>query len=349
MAARERIRIKSAAQAARPVLRRGLAPAFMGALGLFGLSAAGLAQSGATAVEPLPLNLPEIEAGKAALPPDGPETARLRDALKQMEVENPVVARVNGHEIRWAEVLASAGDLPPRYRSQIESVFPALLDRLVDLRLIADAAREQGLGSDPVVRERLAAYEDRVLSGVLLERYLEDQVTTAQLRQRYDALVSARRRDSEVRARHILVEEREVAEQIIAQLDSGAVFISLATEYSTGPSAQRGGDLGYFLPSRMDPDFAEAVLALEPGQYTRAPVKTEFGWHVVLLVDRRSDSIPSFLDMQPRLREEARKEAVDRLVFGLRNQADLQMFPQDSAAGDAAEADAASAPGGGAQ
>ena len=99
----------------------------------------------------------------------------------------------------------------------------------------------------------------------------------------------------------------------------------------------------------MDPDFAEAVLALEPGQYTQVPVKTDFGWHVVLLVDRRSDSIPSFLDMQPRLREEARKEAVDRLVFGLRNQADLQMFPQDSAAGDAAEADAASAPGSGAQ
>ena len=89
----------------------------------------------------------------------------------------------------------------------------------------------------------------------------------------------------------------------------------------------------------MDPAFAEAALALEPGDYTREPVQTEFGWHVILLVDRRSDNIPSFLDMRSILREEARKEAVDRLVFRLRSQAYLEMFPEDArekgAAGEA--------------
>ncbi len=279
--------------------------------------------------DPLPLALPE-----PAAPGDGgegsqAELARLKDALKEMDAHNPVVARVNGHAIRWAEVVASAQDLPPRYRDQIESVFPALLDRLVDLRLLADAARAEGLRDDPVVLERLAGFEDRVLSSVLLERYLDEKVTTADLRARYDALVAARRGDREIRARHIVVGSEEAAEEVIARLDKGAVFISLAKELSTGASAARGGDLGYFHPSRMAPAFAEAALALEPGEYTHEPVKTEFGWHVILLVDRRADNIPSFLDMQDKLREEARKEAVDRLVVSLRREASVELFPED--------------------
>src|SRR3546814_13702481 len=84
------------------------------------------------------------------------------------------------------------------------------------------------------------------------------------------------------------------------------------TLFRSGPSAARGGDLGYCHPSRMPPDFAGAALALEPGQYTRAPVRTEFGWHIILLVDRRADDIPSFLDMEDKLREEATKAAGDR-------------------------------------
>jgi peptidyl-prolyl cis-trans isomerase C len=299
-----------------------LLPALLPAL-LAGAAAQPLqAQEGG---DPLPLTLPETPGGAS-----GAEVARLKDALKEMNTHNPVVARVNGHAIRWAEVVASAQDLPPRYRDQIESVFPALLDRLVDLRLLADAARAEGLRDDPAVRERLASFEDRVLSSVLLERYLNEKVSTADLRARYDALVAARRGDREIRARHILVESEEAAAAAIARLDQGEVFISLAKELSTGASAARGGDLGYFHPSRMAPAFAEAALALEPGDYTREPVETEFGWHVILLVDRRADNIPSFLDMQDKLREEARKEAVDRLVVGLRREASVEMFPEDA-------------------
>ena len=288
-----------------------------------------LAQSGSgrASSEALPLPLPEP-------PPTGhggPEVARLKEAFTQMSAQNPVVARVNGHEIRWVEVVNSADDLPQRYREQLESVFPALLDRLVDLRLLADAAREEGLEEDPEVLRRMAAYQDRVLSGVLLERYLEEAVTTAALRERYDAMVAARRADQEIRARHILLDSEEAAQAVVARLDRGEVFISLATELSQGSSAQRGGDLGYFLPSRMSPAFAEAALALEPGEYSRKPVRTEFGWHVILLVDRRADDIPSFLDMQDKLREEATKFAVDRLLLRLRDQAALEMFPADAA------------------
>jgi len=260
----------------------------------------------------------------------GPDVAHLSDAIKQMNSQNPVVARVNGHDIRWVEVVESAQDLPARYREQIESVFPALLDRLVDLRLLADAAREEGLRDDPDVRQRMESYEDRVLSSALLERTLTEEVTSAALRKRYDALVALRRGDREIRARHILVETEDDAETLIARLDAGEKFISLAAGFSQGASADRGGDLGYFHPSRMAPAFAEAALALEPEEYSQEPVETEFGWHVILLVDRRADDIPSFLDMQATLRQEARKEAIDRLVLSLRRQASLEMFPQDA-------------------
>jgi peptidyl-prolyl cis-trans isomerase C len=283
----------------------------------------------AAAAPPLPLP----EAPAAAQPASGPEVARLSEAFEQMTAENPVVARVNGHEVRWAEVVASADDLPARYREQIEAVFPALLDRLVDLRLLADAARTEGLEDDPEVRQRIAAFEDRVLSSALLERYLAEKVTTAALRERYDALVAARRGDREIRARHILLDSEAAAEAAIARLDAGEVFISLATELSQGSSAARGGDLGYFYPSRMPPAFAQAALALEPGQYSREPVRTDAGWHVILVVDRRADDIPSFLDMQDKLREEATKVAVDRLLLSLRDQAALEMFPEDAAGG----------------
>lgn len=292
------------------------------------LPIAAVAEDGAAAVPELPL--PEAPAAQ----PSGPEVARLKEAFEQMSAENPVVARVNGHEIRWAEVVASANDLPERYRTQLESVFPALLDRLVDLRLLADAARAEGLEDDAKVRQRIAAYQDRVLSSALLERYLADQVTTAALRERYDAMVAARRADREIRARHILLDSEDAAQQTVARLDGGEVFISLATELSQGSSATRGGDLGYFQPSQMPPAFAAAALALEPGQYTREPVKTDAGWHVILLVDRRADDIPSFLDMQDRLREEATKMVVDRLLLSLRDRAALEMFPADAAASD---------------
>lgn len=322
-------------------LRRGERPARRASAGVLAPLAAAMVlaavQPGgalAQGAEPLLLPLPEPPAAEAQSA--RPEVAYIREAFEQMSAENPVVARVNGHDIRWAEVVASANDLPERYREQLESVFPALLDRLVDLRLLSDAARAEGLAEDPAVRQRIAAYADRVLSGALLERHLGEKVTTADLRRRYDALVAARRADREIRARHILFDSEEAARAAIERLGQGEVFISLATELSQGPSAARGGDLGYFHPSRMAPAFAEAALALELGEYTKQPVRTEFGWHVILLVDRRADEIPSFLDMQDKLREEATKVAVDRLVIGLRDQAALEMFPEDAGASPAA-------------
>src|SRR3546814_2218704 len=112
---------------------------------------------------------------------------------------------------------------------------PALLDRLFDLRLLADAARAEGLAEDAEVRQRIASFEYRVLSSALRERHLAETVTTAALRERYDAWVASRRADREIRARHILLDSEAAAVAAIERLDGGEVFISLATELSQGP------------------------------------------------------------------------------------------------------------------
>ena len=179
MAAREGNRIEYAARRADGTARRTLSCAVWLVAAMLAVSSIrpALAQTGAVQTDPLPLTLPEIDDAAGEEAASGPEVARLKDALQEMNTQNPVVARVDGHDIRWADVVASAADLPPRYRDRIETVFPALLDRLVDLRLLADAAREQGLRDDPVVLKRMASYEDLMLSSVLLERSFEEEIT----------------------------------------------------------------------------------------------------------------------------------------------------------------------------
>src|SRR3546814_2439320 len=128
---------------------------------------------------------------------------------------------------------------------------PALLDRLFDLRLLADAARAEGLAEDAEVRQRIASFEYRVLSSALRERHLAETVTTAALRERYDALVAARRADREIRARHILLDSEEAAVAAIERLDGGEVFISLATELSQGDRKSTRLNSSHQCASRM--------------------------------------------------------------------------------------------------
>jgi peptidyl-prolyl cis-trans isomerase C len=208
--------------------------------------------------------------------PAPPATERLGAALDEIGKENPLLARVNGKEIRWADIEKSAQNLPEDIRSQLETIFPALLQRLIDVELLVWAAREDGLAEDPEVRRLVADYEDRLLSDTLIRRQAVDRVTEDMLRARYDAHVEGLAARNEVRARHILLDSETRARDVIAALDAGADFAELARERSLGPTAEQGGDLNYFTRDNMDPAFAEAAFALEVGQYSQDPVRTEF-------------------------------------------------------------------------
>ncbi len=256
-----------------------------------------------------------------------PGTERLGTALDRIAKEDPLLAKVNGQEIRWTDIVESARGRPESYRSQVEVIFPALLERLIDLRLIIWAAREAGLREDAEVRRQVAEFEDRLISETLIQREIADRITTEMVRARYDAYAARLAASAEVRARHILLDSEEDAVEAIAALDAGADFAELARVRSLGPTAEQGGDLDYFTRGNMTPKFAEAAFGLDAGEYSRTPVKTEFGWHVIKVEDRRAQAPAGFFEKDDQLREEITRELMVELLRGLRARAEIDLYP----------------------
>ncbi len=245
--------------------------------------------------------------------------------------EDPVVATVNGDEVLRSEVLESAQQLPPQYRDQIDLVFPMLLDRTIDLRLLGAAAEAGGLSDDPEVKRRMAEIRVAVMREVYVEQQVAARISDDMLKARYDAFVEANPPKPEVHARHILVEEEAKARELIGKLDEGADFAELAKEHSIGPSGAQGGDLDYFTKEQMVPAFADAAFALDKGSHSADPVQTEFGWHVIEILDRRELPPPAFEEVEPQLFEELSQEAVQAMLTELRDSADIKKIGEAEA------------------
>lgn len=287
-------------------------------LGVFPLAialpgAAALAQSAPPAAAPPAATPPAANPPSAATP-----------------VADPVVATVNGQPIHLSEVKGAVGSLPANLRSvPFEMLFPRLLDSMINERVLADAARQAGIDKDPAVQRQLAAAADQVLDNALLTKIVMPGITEQALHARYDKEFAGKPGAEEVHAKHILVESEDQAKQIIAELNKGGDFAALAKKYSKDPGSADGGDLGFFKKDEMVPAFADAAFALKPGQFTQTPVHTQFGWHVILLVDRRQSPPPSFEQVQDRLRQDMLKEGVQHEVATARAAASVQTFNAD--------------------
>lgn len=242
------------------------------------------------------------------------------------EEDDPVVAVVDGTPILFSDVTTYAFSLPPQYRQAFNQIFPYLVQRLIDLALIDKAAKADGLADDQEVQDRVQKLTVEVMREVYMERFLAGEVSPEEVEARYQTYLEENPPEEEVHARHILLESEEEAREVIAQLDEGADFAALAEEHSTGPSAAQGGDLGYFTGQQMVPNFAEAAFALEPGSYTKDPVQTEFGWHVILVEDKRTKSPPTFEQLEPQLKQELQGAAVESHLAGLRADADIEVI-----------------------
>ena len=243
---------------------------------------------------------------------------------------DPVVAVVEGRELYRSDVIESARSLPPAYQQNIEQIFPALLDRLIDLTLLAKEGRERDLQEDETVRAMVTDFEDQAIREILLQRHLAEALTDDAVEQRYAERVEGFEPVPEVRARHILVEDKAEAEAIIEELKAGADFEELAQSRSTGPSGPEGGDLGYFVAEQMVPEFAEAAFALEPGAITEEPVQTQFGWHVIKVEDRRDRQPPSLEEIRPEIEGELSQELVTAFLADLREDAEIEKFIPDA-------------------
>ena len=164
----------------------------------------------------------------------------------------------------------------------------------------------------------------------MLSKEVGPSVTDEAVHARYDQELAGKPGEEEVHARHILVDSEAEAKKIIAQLKGGGDFAALAKQYSKDPSgAQQGGDLGFFKKDEMVPEFATAAFALQPGQVSPEPVHSQFGWHVILLVERRHAEPPSFDQARDELRQKMIQEGVQKAVAKARAAASVEKFNLD--------------------
>jgi peptidyl-prolyl cis-trans isomerase C len=273
-----------------------------------------------------------LAAGHAAMaadqPPAPPTTSA--PAPSPLPPSNTVVARVDGTELHLSDVEAAQQNLPPQAQKlPLEQIYPMLLDRLVDGMLITEAGRRERLEQDPELQVRLKRYEDRLIQEAYLNQAIKAAETEDQLKARYQTFAKDKAGREEVHAQHILVKTEDEAKSVIAELDKGADFGELAKKYSTDPSASSGGDLGYFGHDDMVKAFTDAAFALPKGQYSKTPVKTEFGWHVIKVEDRRAGKPPSFEEAREELSRDLAHEIIDAKLQNLRGAAKIEEFGLD--------------------
>lgn len=244
---------------------------------------------------------------------------------------DPVVARVNGQEIRRQQVVKELQSLGPQAQ-QIppQMLYPQLLQKVIVTHLVSAQGYSQKLQNDKEVKEKLKDAEAQIIADVYLRRTIQPKITDDKIKARYGELAAKYKPEDEVRARHILVPTEAEAQDVLKQLKGGADFAKLASEKSkdTG-SAKDGGDLGYFGRSAMVKPFADAAFAMKVGEMSEKPVKTDFGYHVIKLEDRRKSSPPPLEEVKEQVANQVGQEMVSQLVKDMEAKAKIERFNID--------------------
>lgn len=242
----------------------------------------------------------------------------------QAQDANAVLAKVNGIDIRQSDLVAAedelGGNLPPMDEATKRE---NLIGYVIDMKLVAKAAEDQKLADSDDFKRRLAFTRDRLL----MDRVLGDQgkaaITDAALRKVYDEAIKQIGNEIEVRARHILVESEDEAKNLLAEIKKGADFAEMAKKKSKDPGAADGGDLGFFSKDQMVPEFSAVAFKMEPGQLSD-PVKSQFGWHLIKLEEKRNRKAPEFDQVKTEIENFVRRKAQADYVAGLRAAAKIE-------------------------
>ncbi|MEH3145350.1 MAG: peptidylprolyl isomerase [Methylobacterium frigidaeris] len=262
-------------------------------------------------------------------------------ALAQTPPADKVMARVNGAPVTVGDLAVAADDpalsLPGVGEDQKQTL---LLDYMIDLKLGAQAAEKAKVADSPDFARKLAYFRDKLLLDEYLEREAKKAVTPEAARKLYDETVKAMKPEEEVHARHILVESEAEAKKIAARLKGGEDFAKIAAEASKDPGSKaEGGDLGWFTRDRMVAPFADAAFKLDAGKLSD-PVKTQFGWHVIKVEEKRTKPVPSFEEMREQVDAYLTRKTQQEVITRLRDQAKVE---KTEAAAPAKPADAAPA------
>jgi peptidyl-prolyl cis-trans isomerase C len=235
-----------------------------------------------------------------------------------------VLARVNGTEITDEDVKIALDDIGQSLPQQIEG--PArqayVLDYLIDAKLVAQKAEAEKMGEGPEFAKKVAYYRDKILMEDLLGKVAKDAASDVAIQKTYDDVAKQQKPEEEVRARHILVENEPDAQAALKRVKAGEDFAKVATEMSKDPGS-KGGELGWFTKERMVPEFAEAAFKMQPGQISD-PVKSQFGWHVIQVEERRQKQFPPLDQVRDQVTRYVVQKSQSELILKLREAAKVE-------------------------
>ena len=252
---------------------------------------------------------------------------------------DPVLARVNGSEIHESDLKLAEDELGPSLPAQMDPATrrDSLLNYLIDMKIVAKAADDRKLGDSDDFKRHLEFARQRLLMDTLLDADGKAALTDEAEHKVYEDAVKQVSTEQEVHARHILVETEEEAKQVEQELKNGADFAELAKKKSKDPGASDGGDLGFFTKDQMVPEFSAVAFSLEPGKISD-PVKSQFGWHIIKVEEKRNRKPPDFEQVKPQIVNYLTRKAQGATVEKLRAEAKVERLDQPTPKPDAAPA-----------
>lgn len=268
--------------------------------------------------------IPLILAGATLLPGCFEEKAKQADTAAPAVSKEDAVASVNGTYISKKTLETLEKEIAERSQGQ---TFPReqLLEELIQRELLIQQATQKQLDKAPEFIERMTTVRNSLLSQAALQDYLKNNpVTDEEIKAEYDSKMA--NMGNEYKARHILVKTEDEAKKLVAELEKGGDFTALAKKHSIDPMGSEGGDLGWFTADRMVAPFSEAVMALENGKFTKQPVQTQFGWHVILREDSRALTPPPFDAVKEQIRPMLQRQKAQTMIENLRKSAQVDIL-----------------------
>ncbi|MCB1783464.1 MAG: peptidylprolyl isomerase [Alphaproteobacteria bacterium] len=263
--------------------------------------------------------------------------------------DSPTLATVDGSKITRNEVFALLQNMPQQMQQMpSEQLLPMAIEQEINNKIIDNKAANANLTNDTQVLQQMANVKQQLIRAKFLENEVNKKMTEDRVKAAYEDYVKNFPKTEEVKAAHILVDSEAKAKEIIAKLEKGADFAELAKENSKDGTAKNGGDLGYFAKADVVPEFAEAAFSTEKGTYTKKPVKSNFGYHIIKVEDKRIRPPADFATAKPYLEQELRRKILDEIVMDWRNKAQIERFdingnplkPEDQAAAQSESAPA---------
>lgn len=249
--------------------------------------------------------------------------------VEGMNVEpgNPVVAKVDGIDITRVDVYRFIQTMPQNIKQMpAVSVYPIAMEQVINTRIVQTQADQSKIEDTDEFKREMDIAKQQIARNLYLQKQVDAKITDKMVKDSYNDYVKKIPDVEERRARHILVETEAKAKAVLEKLNKGGKFEELAAELSVGPTAPKGGDLGYFAKSEMVPEFASAAFDMKKNTVLQTPVKTQFGWHVIKLLDVRQRPKPTMEQMTPVLRAELSRGVLDKLIKEWRKEAKIEQF-----------------------